>query len=70
VRERGEDEPLYESDWGGGISLMIGKEWWVSDNWGLGIAGQLFGGSAKDKDDEDLQFDTFSVNLCFSATYN
>ena len=37
------------SDWGTtelnagyGINVAVGKEWWVSDNWGIGVAGQLF----------------------------
>jgi len=25
------------SDWGFGFRLAVGKEWWVSENWGLGL---------------------------------
>lgn len=31
----------YESGTGFGLNLMVGKEWWVSENWGIGVAGQL-----------------------------
>lgn len=30
-----------DGDGGFGCGLDVGKEWWVSDNWGLGIAGRL-----------------------------
>jgi hypothetical protein len=46
----------------------LGKEWWVSDTWGLGVAGMLLasgngggGGST---------FTTWSGAILFSATYN
>ena len=34
---------------GTAFELMLGKEWWVSPDWGLGIAGELFTASLKDK---------------------
>ncbi len=30
-----------ESEWGLGMSVSAGKEWWVSDNWGLGVFGRV-----------------------------
>jgi hypothetical protein len=54
-----------------GLSFMVGKEWWASENWGLGIAGQYLFISAKDKDlfgTKDLTSSAFG--LVFSATYN
>jgi hypothetical protein len=52
-----------------GVNLMIGKEWWVSDNWGLGIAGQLvFAGGMKDE--ADASFRATAFGIVFSATYN
>ena len=39
-----------ESDWGVTVEGTVGKEWWVSDNWGLGLSGQLMAGAMKDKD--------------------
>jgi hypothetical protein len=61
-----------ETDNGYGINLMIGKEWWVSDNWGLGVAGQLLYTSCPDKPVNGVEGDvnTTSVGLLFSATYN
>ena len=34
---------------GTAFELMVGKEWWVSRDWGLGIAGELMTASLKDK---------------------
>ena len=61
-----------ETDNGYGINLMIGKEWWVSDNWGIGVAGQLLYTSCPDKPVNGVEGDvnTTSVGLLFSATYN
>jgi hypothetical protein len=35
------EEQSYESDLGFGLDLEIGKEWWLSADWGLGVAGRL-----------------------------
>jgi hypothetical protein len=29
------------SDWGPGVKVTLGKEWWVGDHWGLGVAAEL-----------------------------
>lgn len=63
----GED---FDTNFGPSVSLMIGKEWWVSDNWGLGVAGQLFLGSMKDSDESDAKWKVISGGVVFSATYN
>ena len=34
---------------GTAFDFMVGKEWWVSRDWGLGIAGELMAASLKDK---------------------
>jgi outer membrane protein W len=57
------DGTSLESDTGFGLNAVVGKEWWVSDNWGLGIAGQVFYG----KHDPSS---TIAGGLLFSATYN
>lgn len=61
-----------ETDNGYGINLMIGKEWWVSDNWGLGVAGQLLYTSCPDPSGLGTTSDykTTSLGILFSATYN
>lgn len=48
---------------------MVGKEWWVSDNWGLGVAANFMVGSMKDKD-YDTRWTGLSTSILFSATYN
>jgi hypothetical protein len=58
-----------ETDMGFGASLSGGKEWWVSDDWGLGVAGQLMLASMKEKD-ADYRWTSAVVSLLFSATYN
>ncbi len=63
-----------DSNGGWGATLAIGKEWWVSDNWGLGVA--LFAYYGKDtvtvtvpvKQDYDVVNTVFGV--MFTATYN
>ena len=59
----------YESDPGGGINFMVGKEWWVSDNWGLGVAASLRSSRMK-SDGGDVDWTARSLDILFSATYN
>ena len=51
-----------------GCSLMVGKEWWVSDNWGLGVALQLLLAGAKDRD--GTEWDSGALAVLFTATHN
>ena len=44
-----------------------GREWWVSDNWGLGVAGSILLGSVRDG---DVDMPTALVSVELSATYN
>jgi hypothetical protein len=56
------------SDVGLALNAIVGKEWWVGTDWGLGVAGQFTYLRA-----DDAIFGTvnaLSVNLLFSATYN
>jgi len=53
---------------GGG--LEVGKEWWVSPNWGLGGVLRGFYGSAKDLSIANAVWTNLSAGLFFSATYN
>lgn len=64
------DRQVGESDFGPGLSLMVGKEWWVSPNWGVGGALQVYGGRMKDKGDNAPTWATSAIALTFSATYN
>ncbi len=62
----------YRTDDGYGFNLMLGKEWWVSENWGLGVAGQWLYTNSPDKPDAGTTSDvkTSSIGVLFSATYN
>ena len=61
---------VYESDVGFGLQGMVGKEWWISQDWGLGIAGELLAASMKDKTDPSITWTATAFSLLFSATYN
>ena len=59
----GAEPPPIEAATGYGINVAIGKEWWVKDNRGIGIAGQL----------SHVVLDGSKVNsfgILFSATFN
>jgi hypothetical protein len=55
---------------GGAFDFMVGKEWWVSRDWGLGIAGELMTASLKDKNVPGLTWSASGLSILFSATYN
>jgi len=60
-----------ESIIGSGIFLCIGKEWWVGENWGLGVAGFFEGAWMKDKKDaQGHQADITNqiLGIAFTAT--
>ena len=60
VDSEGEDET---SDPGVALDLSIGKEWWVGNSWGLGLAG-AFGYHSID------DFSGWNASVRFSATFN
>lgn len=57
---------------GYGVNAMIGKEWWVSDNWGIGLAGQFLYTNCPDKGINGVSSDVKSTSfgVLLSATYN
>ena len=56
------------SNAGWALNLDVGKEWWVSDDWGLGVAGRFWlTRVAEEASDDDLTLAVFAV--LFSATY-
>jgi hypothetical protein len=57
-----------ESDTGFGLNLGIGKEWWLSDNWGLGAGAQFLFSKVEDEDNDTWTSLGFTVGL--SATFN
>ena len=66
-----EDDAGQSKDTSAGIALdaLIGKEWWVGSDWGIGVAAQLLYMHVKDYTD-DAGMDAFAVNVLFTATYN
>jgi hypothetical protein len=55
---------------GPGGRIAIGKEWWVSDHWGLGVAGQLSFALNQDKGSNPPTWSTVAPTIAFSATFN
>lgn len=56
-------------DGGFGLDLTLGKEWWVGNSWGLGVAG-AFGYHNVADGDVDESWSGTSFVLRFSATLN
>lgn len=59
----------WDSDRGPAIDVAVGKEWWVGDNWGLGVAGSL-GYHSVGIPDFSENWSGPSFGIRFSATYN
>jgi hypothetical protein len=55
------------TDWGAGAKLAVGKEWWVGDHWGLGVAAEVFLTFNKDG---GASRTTIAPGLTFTATFN
>lgn len=55
---------------GFGTKVGVGKEWWVGDHWGLGLAGQFFLGVNQDTGANPPTWTTLGGAVAFSATYN
>ena len=56
---------------GFGVKLALGKEWWVGDHWGLGVALQgYFASNVGHGTAEGTKWTTWGGGLVFSATYN
>jgi hypothetical protein len=63
------DDVEGESDSGLVLDFTLGKEWWVGDSWGLGLAGGVSYHSLPDETlDENWSGTSFALR--FSATYN
>jgi hypothetical protein len=59
------------TEWGFGLRGAVGKEWWVSDNWGVGVSGSLAFSSNKDSSASGAPtWSTVSFGIGVSATYN
>ena len=64
-----QDFPTADIDLGLAIDFTIGKEWWVSPNWGLGLAGAI-GLHSLSEDGVNDNWSGASFALRFSATFN
>lgn len=56
-----------ETDKGFGVNVSIGKEWWISADWGIGVA--FFGHMSSIKDEGVPATQTY-LGVAFTATYN
>jgi hypothetical protein len=64
------NKTVYSTDAGVGFEAMVGKEFWISEHWGLGGALEFVGASSmKDKNDSSVSWSATAFNLLFSATY-
>ena len=70
LQDNGNDGDIEGStEEGLGFQVAVGKEWWVSDNWGLGVSAAFTYGSAEDKHDAG-DASAYGINVMFSATFN
>jgi hypothetical protein len=51
------------------LNTLVGKEWWVGSDWGIGVAGQFLFMRVEDYTDDE-SMNAFAFNLLFTATYN
>ena len=69
-----EDDDLALIDATGvGGQVKVGKEWWVSGKWGLGVSAFYHFGHVGNGDISDAPFEKMSSHacgLCFNATLN
>jgi hypothetical protein len=59
-------DPVGEDEWGFGLRAAIGKEWFVSERWGLGFGGVFDVVTNRLGDDETVM----GGALVFSASFN
>ncbi len=58
---------------GGGLALGVGYDWWVADEWSIGVMSQLGAAFLKGKDDSDVDWThivTISPGLFVCLTYH
>ncbi|MCP4675176.1 MAG: outer membrane beta-barrel protein [Deltaproteobacteria bacterium] len=53
-----------------GFTVMAGKEWWVSDGWGVGVGGQLLYMANKGEGTSKFTNHTLAFGMILTATYN
>lgn len=60
---------IARSDFGGAAKASLGKEWWVSEKWGIGLNLDSVLGVVPDDSVKDKGWGFFSLDLAVSATY-
>jgi hypothetical protein len=58
-----------ETESGLALDMTLGKEWWVSDRWGLGVAGGI-GYHSISQEDADENWSGVDVAIRFTSTFN
>jgi hypothetical protein len=66
ITEDGED--LARTDSGPALHLGVGKEWWVSRNWGIGVGAEVVFGRIRSEGNDD--WDVTSGIVFLSGTFN
>jgi hypothetical protein len=61
---------VYSSNTGLGFQAMMGKEWLLAPEWGMGFAVEATFASMRDKNDPTVYWDGSAVALLFSSTFN
>jgi len=64
------DETVRETQAGFGARFSLGKEWWVGDHWGIGLAVEGFFASNHEQASAQPVWTTIGGSVVFSATYN
>jgi hypothetical protein len=68
-RREGQVDVDHSMKTGWGATVAGGKEWWTSDNWGLGAAARLTYVQSREETTGCL-YRGYSFTVAFSATYN
>jgi hypothetical protein len=58
-----------KSRWGIAVRLSVGKEWWVSPSWWVGLGGEVMAGRMEHEVD-DQAYTTKGFSLLFSSGFN
>jgi hypothetical protein len=69
IRIAPDEGPELGTEYGFSMQVIVGKEWWVGDNWGLGIAGTGVYQRMEGTENGPI-WTTFAGGLMFSVTYN
>ncbi|MCB9707801.1 MAG: hypothetical protein H6714_03275 [Myxococcales bacterium] len=67
-----DDDIESDAEYGIGTRFMFGKEWWVSSDWGIGLAAQVsYAFILPDNSgDDSMKIHALTTSVLFSATYN